>query len=335
VANSQIIAMKVNNDDLEGDNPFTAFAWTVDGETVKPVDIKKTRNNERYEKCIDYANNIQSDIEECERAENDEIGLFYLPITGNNGDKHTITATATKKDGTTIDLIKVLTVADPVVQINSVDEKARPILLGYYVDSNKNKWPDYSSDSFITNQGNEVTLQAASNVDISSGGDNFQYSWYLDSSPLDLVKAEDGTISLTEDSQAIAEAKGISIDSKNGNISFSIDKDVNSYYDISFAGTYKPSSANQKALYKYWGITASDVAAKDVGSSITMKVLKKLDTTTGGLFKNKILATIFTGFPLYLFFLFKIVITISLLLFSSWLLFNLMPNIRREEEYYL
>ncbi len=292
VSQDEIVGIKTDFDPNDYD-----LLWTLDGEPLP------------------FAGNCATSGS-CDSGKNYSNENFFA-VTKEVGAKYTVTLEADKKDGgerTT--LTKVFQVEEPTVSIVSADQNtSRPELLGNYVDLNNKLWPDYSTNSFDALQGSTVTLKPVFNTSFYNN-----YTWFID-----------GT-ALTADNAA---ALGVTIN-QDGTISFPANKQIGDDYNISISTVYTQSNDVKKALNKIWNIPLDGFHEKEIGSSIDIKVVGTLTDANGKIvgtvMQKKVLASIFSEIPSYMNFLFRVLLTIGLILFTAGILFSLFP---RQEGNYL
>ncbi|MDZ4385314.1 MAG: hypothetical protein U0944_02740, partial [Candidatus Moranbacteria bacterium] len=256
---------------------------------------------------------------------NPNAATAYFPVLQEKGTKYTVNLNASHKTSQEkITLTKTFIVADPEIHISAVNESAAnstclPILLGYYVDPiNKNPnpapasddslWPDYSEDSFEALQGKVIKLKTTSNALSPS-----QPSWIID-----------GVIVTTDNAASL----GATLNA-DGTLSFSADKSTGATYSVGVETLYTQTNLVKKALYGKWGIPLTDFYEKRISKSITIKVADQIDVSSALAARTqdkKILASLFSSIPAYVNFLFRIILTLILILFSTGLLFSFFPK---------
>jgi hypothetical protein len=238
--------------------------------------------------------------------------VLFVPILGNVGESVDVVASAmSKKTGGTVETTRHFVIVDPQVTITSADTTSVwPKLLGYYMNSSSNvidgiKTPDYSSQIFETNSGKTVTLNAAV---ASSWGQNQNYDWTID---------------------------GDSQNNNSNQLSFLVDRELGSAYDISLNLTNlhtpagdKAANNLRKALLKDWGVSPADSAGEDenLSADIQLNVVDGSYQTIASSDKTGIFASLVTNLPEQLMFLLKITITGFMLIFSMGLLFAFIPE---------
>jgi hypothetical protein len=293
IAKGSIVGVKVNGTNLND------FMWTINGQPVS------------YKECP-FAG--------CDSSK--QGAEAYFPVSGDIGTGYTVNVAAINQTtGEKLNLSKVFKVVDPNVKIVVVSDdqnKAQPLLLGYYKKADTNGtllYPDNSSTDFEAVSGYPIHFQA-----VFSGittPDNSSYAWYVNEQPVS---------SSTDSTQP-------SVDS-NGVLTVPMGQ-VDDSYTISVGAIYAPDSKTELALSKYWGVASSDLYAKPIGASANVKIVAALSnqpgqTTAQAKASKKILATIYSSLPSYLAFLFRIVLTAFVLLFFSGLVLSFFPEIQKE-----
>jgi len=247
----------------------------------------------------------------CDADKNFSI-VNYFPVLKEQGTQYTLNLVATNRETSEkISLTKVFKVSDPSLGVVSADEKTcAPVLLGNYVDLDGKQWPDYSLDSFEALQGETIKLKPFFNTPFAN-----DYFWSIDGVTID-------------DSNAAA--FGANIDSGDGSLSFPANKSLGDSYDVSISSLYTQSALAKKALQKYWNVSLADFYEKPIGTSINIQVTDTLTDAAGnitGSVKNtKVLASLFSQVPSYINFLFRVILTIALILFTTSILFSLSPK---------
>lgn len=265
-----------------------SLLWTLNGEVLP------------------YQGTCNSDI--CDKDNNYSNSNFF-PILKGKSTRYTVGLTADDKEtGEKITLTKIFEVSDPTISIASADENtSKPILLGNYVDLDNKLWPDYSTTSFEALQGTTVKLKPLFNMPSNNG-----YTWFLDDAPVTSENAVELGVAL--------EANGI--------LSFPADKRIGENYSVSVGALYTQPNLVKKALNKYWGVPLNNFYEKQIGNSIDISITDYLSgsAVSARNSNKKILASLFSEIPAYVNFLFRIVLTTLLILFTTGILFSLFPK---------
>lgn len=248
-------------------------------------------------------------------AENPHI--VYIPILKETDAKYELTLTATnKKTGENIILTRDIKVINPEITVKSSDyDKCKPLILGNYIDLNGNKHPDYSPVSFEALQGETVQLTPLSNTALSTEN----ISWFFDGIPVTNTNFEELGIKELRD---------------DGTLIFSADKPLGKTYNISLETIYTQPVAVKKALQEKWSVPLTAFYEKPLRKSIEIKTVAFLggsDVAAAKKIPQKALASLFAAMPAYINFLFRVALTIFLILFSTGLLFSLFPKQTREQ----
>lgn len=245
----------------------------------------------------------------CGNAEQTNVNFF--PVTGEKGKTYTLTLTANDiTTGKTINLVKTFRVIDPYVKIISTDKNlVWPRHLGSYTDldgvcqSDPAKCEDYSESIFETFEGNDINLQAEFHPgyikDIIS--DNPQYSWEW------LV---DGVAQDTPTPEFLP--------------TFAADKTAGEVYNISLNAAYNQSTGIRKALQDIWGISQFDSTEGYLSDSIQIEVFANDNVALDK--PGKFLAGLLSHLPSQITFLFRILLTIFIILLTTGIVFSFIPE---------
>jgi len=296
VANGETLWLEDSNDDYEN------YSWIIDGKPFIP------------ENCAsgDWCEMIKSGREEV-GAEN--TNRAYFTITKNAGRIHKANLIAENPEtGEKIDITRSFQVVSPAIKIKPINcdgdtpERKR---LGKYIDGRKIiDWCkggeadltefDFSKKSFFVKKGNSINLKTEFNLP-DSGKTLKKSFWTIDG------------IKVSQTETKLQEALGIKINAEN-ELSFVADREVDDYYTIEFSGYYSENSSE-----------------KLISDTIEVKIISEIQANSDSNSK-KILATVFTGFPNYLSFLFKTSLLIGLMIFSYLSIFALFPGIKIRED---
>ncbi len=238
-----------------------------------------------------------------------DTNRIYFPITKETGDTFSLELSAIREtegeeQGEKVNLTRAFRVVDPEITITSNDEDACvPLLKGYYIDLDDVSWPDYSETEFETLNGSLLDLK----VDFTG-----------ETPPDDsIVWTIDGNFAATGD-----------------NLIFPIIKPIGESYSVSVSGLYSQDNLTAKALLEYWDINYDGLYEKNSSKTIEVKVVGALsDSTTSGKI-NKFLAAIAVGFPSYLSFLFRLILTTALMIFTYRVVLVVIPQARKKKNYY-
>ena len=227
----------------------------------------------------------------------------YFPVLDKKGTAYTLAlAISNKTTGEKASLIRAFEVVDPKINLETNDSSVcAPILLGNYVDLDGNLWPDYSTDSFEAFPGSTIKLKATSNP----ASLITQATWFVNGAAA--VANTDGTLE----------------------ISIPADMRLGETYTVGIGSLYAQVNPVKKLLNTKWDVPLTAFYEKQVGSSITIKMvdhLSSVPTSAAKINKQKVLASLFSELPAYVNFLFRIILTILLILFSTGMLFSVFPK---------
>ncbi|MDR3559276.1 MAG: hypothetical protein P4L62_00295 [Candidatus Pacebacteria bacterium] len=257
-------------------------------------------------KLTDFLWTVNGDPVTLVNGSTTQSNVAYFPILDDSGTQYDINLAATDiTTGDKVNLTKVFEVADPAATIASVNNNIlQPVLLGYYVDLNGKLWPDYSDQNFQGLTGTNLKLEANFDGFAPPAG---AYTWYVNNA---LAGSTDDTT-------------GSSVD-QNGILSLPSGTTDNSY-DVDVSAMYYPNIATQKALNYYWSVPITEFYSTPVGASVQINLADSLSGQTSAQAKTppqKILASLYTSLPSYLAFLFRVVLTIFVILFTSGLILS-------------
>jgi hypothetical protein len=240
--------------------------------------------------------------------------ISYFPVLGDVGTTYTIGLSivppTTQTRGQKINLIRTFQVQNPSTDIVSLDQYAQAVLLGNYIGLDGQEYPDYSQTDYQAVPTTTINLQA-NRYPFSFPLDSTKTMWFVD-----------------------GEETGIT----GPNLSFRVDKPINNFYTVSFNTLYTQSLDKKRLMYTYWNVMPDQFYEIQISKSIDITMASGLPgvvvTDAEKSPKNKFLAAIFSGAPLYISFLFRIVLTTLLLLFGAWIIFSMFPaSVSNENEY--
>lgn len=294
VVKNEFVGVKVDKKNLAD------FAWTIDGAPVVP---------------ITYEGGAQCLSGECDPATGENTNIMYFPVLKNTGNTYAIGLTASAKDsGEKVNLAKTFEVVDPKITIRSGDkDTAQPILMGNYIDLSGKSWPDYSTTNYVGLTNSTLKLAVSSNTPYLA-----DHYWSIDGdSPENAVAFDAGA-------------------DKDGSLSFFSTKLLGEDYSVGVTSVYAQSKNVRAALHKYWGIQLNEFYEKQISDTIEIKLVDSFAGSAGAKKpqNNKLLASLFTGVPAYVNFLFRIVLTIAVLILVSRIIFTLFPKINENQNKY-
>ncbi|MDO9231230.1 MAG: hypothetical protein Q7U36_01965 [bacterium] len=298
VTKNQIIAISVPKDHFE-DKTDPDFLWTIDG---KPF---------TYQYC--FFEGCKSEGEEDENL-NKQINVAYFPILKEVGEQYAVNLIATNKAGKKINISRNFQVVDPEITIRSADETVcKQTVLGQYFDVNGESFPDYSLLNFWAYTNSKIKLQATTNgFPVSPENLN----WEIDGDSIN---------------SANANVYGFKIDDA-GILTLKSKEKQGESYNISVGTLYTQNNLVKKALSAIWGVTYNQFYEKAVSDDAIITMQDPPETKEGSIKPKKIFATIYSSTPAYLAFLLRIVLTISLILFVTKIVFSFTPQINYREE---
>jgi hypothetical protein len=298
VAKNELVGLEVAKGSL------TDFLWTIDGAPIPLAD----------DSCS---------MVECEKLTGEMTNIAYFPVLKEKGENYNINLAATNSEtGEKINLSRTFEVVDPKVKITSsfydvfndnpkascsLQENAPcPILLGNYTDLDEEAWPDYSEDSFEGVAGTAISLKPE--IDMPLGSD---FVWFIDG------------IAMTSENAA---AFGASLDSETNALEFPALKNMGDSYSVGIRGLYTQDKNTKKYLNQYWGVGLNEFYEAPIEDSIEIALVGSLADQQANSGSQKILATLATGLPGYIAFLFRIVLTTILILATSWIFMSFSPK---------
>lgn len=296
VTKNQIIAISVPAEHfLEETNPD--FLWTIDG---KPF---------TYQYC--FFEGCKS--EGAEENLNKQINVAYFPVLKEVGEQYAVNLTATNKDGEKINISRNFQVVDPGIAILSADTKTcNQTVLGQYFDVNGESFNDYSLLNFWAYNDSNIKLKAVT-TGFSVSPESL--SWEIDGDSIN---------------SANASVYGFNIDS-SGVLTLPPKEKQGESYNILVGTLYTQNNLIKKALSAIWNVTYNQFYEKTVSDDAVITMQDPIVLSSQAKSK-KIFATIYSSTPAYLAFLLRIVLTISLILFVTKLVFSFSPQINSREE---
>ncbi|MFZ5982588.1 MAG: hypothetical protein ACOYS2_03420, partial [Patescibacteria group bacterium] len=223
----------------------------------------------------------------------DTANPVYFPVLKEIGEDFVLALTATNKDtGEKVNLSRTFEVVTPEMKISPESESVNKVLLGYYIDTDDVEWPDYSETDFQALQGGTASLSA--DFVGFEPTDYSEVNWYLD-----------GVLSGT-----------------GKDFSFEIDKDSGQSYSVSASYLFSIDNNTAKALDEFWDSPESAFYDKTISATIDMEVSDSYENFAKK--KNqRLMASLIAGVPSYLGFLFRILLTTALMIFTAKIVFML------------
>lgn len=287
---NEIIGMSVAREN------FTNFIWTVNGDPIK---------------AINYPNGGSCLSKECLPATSENTNIAFFPVLKEKGTKYDVSLTANNAKGEKIVLTKNFEVTDPEIKILSLDPAVcRPVLLGNYVDFDNKQWPDYSDTNFQASPGTTVSLQPILNNPFAR-----DLIWYIDG------------IAMSPENLSYF---GASV-AADGTLTFPAEKKLGEIYSLAVQALYSQDNNTKKFLNLNEGVQLGEFIENTISDNIEVQMVD-LSGTSGASASapKKFLAAIFTGLPAYISFLFRIVLTVMLILAVSWVTMGLTPRAQEE-----
>lgn len=247
----------------------------------------------------------QTDVSpDCVNGEQNEVNFF--PVTGNVGDVYTVTVTANDvASGKIITLARAFHIVEPQVSIVSKDQTlAWPKLLGQYSDISgatgctSGICDDYSRTIFQAYSGEGVMFKA-----------EFLPSF------LGTVAERQWTI----DGTSVAE-------SAPGEMGFLAAKPAGSVFNISLKALVSQPVDTRRALIDIWGVSQLDSPEIRFTTTDQLEVLDPTPLAGGAGGTRAFFAAVASYIPASVLFMFRILLSGVLILFTTSFLFALIPE---------
>ncbi|MDO8240579.1 MAG: hypothetical protein Q7T51_01145 [Candidatus Moranbacteria bacterium] len=276
-------------------------------------------------------------------AETDK-NIAYFPILAERNTPHTLSLNvANTVTGEKTSLIKNFKVTDPAIALKSVNlSTCAPTLLGFYVDPinanpdhekdgvNENMWPDLSDNLFEALTGETIEIKPTLNPLFHKNE-----AWFLNGEPIANSGYENKTwffdgVPVTPANMADL---GITEIKDDGTLVFVAEKPTGEKYNITFGSLYTQTNLVKRALNATWEVPQTAFYEKNVSQSIEIQMT---DTLSGSRVigkartpQQKIMASLFSAIPSYINFLFRVILTMGLILFLVRTMFSLFPKQNR------
>ncbi|MFA9262208.1 MAG: hypothetical protein ACEQSB_02525 [Undibacterium sp.] len=240
-------------------------------------------------------------------ADDKQGPINFFPIIGNVGDTFTISVTANKLDSTVstekaVSISRSFKIVEPSVTVISNDQNnVWAKVLGQYVDTQGAGYTDFSKNTLETYEGNPVTLRALFTPDFlgNQAPPKIERSWTVDG-----VRVGDGS---------------------SNTIAFPAAKIGQSVYNIALSAVYRPGTVTRQALTDIWGVSALDTTEIYFNSTIQVEQPDTSNITQSG--AKKYFALLANYLPASVLFSIKVLFSVFLILFSSGVVFALIPNV--------
>ena len=169
---------------------------------------------------------------------------------------------------------------------------------------------DYNENLFQSQKNSIVLIRPALNFDRSALREsNIQGNpvdiWFVDGAPADRANID-----------------------ADGNLLLPINKEAGEKYKISFQALHTQPMLIKRALGNIWNVPDETFYERTISDSLEIEVIETPETSYRSGTK-KILASVFSGLPNYVNFLFRTVLTLALILFVANLSFILFPKQKR------
>ena len=294
VVKDEIVGLKTSSTSL------TNILWTLDGKPITPISPN----------CLSG---------DCKSATGEATNYAYFPVLKDVGEQYSVNLTANTASGDKVSVTRAFEVAEPEATITSEYQLSSdypkiacsskysicPEYLGSYVDLAGGDWPDYSDNSFVAVSGQTLTLKPTTNVPSVQNA-----QWFIDG--------------------VEATSLGATVDA-DGTLHFTANKLPGEIYSIVYGATYSQDPGIKKILNASFSVPMNGFYEAPVGATVRVTMASSLSNNVAmqGSTGHKILASLVTDVPAYINFLFRIVLTTMLILFTSWILLALVP--RHEE----
>jgi hypothetical protein len=299
VAKNELIALGVENEH----NKYSDFLWTIDGKT-------QTCPDDNFIKCL-------KDGKSTERT--------YFPILKNPGDQYNVELSMLNATtGERLSLVRTFKVSVPEVKIVPKEGAApnytcRGILLGNYIDFKGTEYEDHSDTKFQALTGSNIELKPeffGTATPKNTSDLDYAYKWSVDGVAINADNASE---------------YGYTIDPEDYGKLTLPPKDSGTTYLVSFSTMFTPTNETKQILNKYWNVTYNEFYEKKLTHNIEIEMvdggpLAKKENT-----KNKIFATVSSGIPSYIAFLFRIVLSGAAIIFAIKIIFFVLPKTKTDE----
>jgi hypothetical protein len=250
---------------------------------------------------------------------NEQSNVTFFPIIKKPGSTYIVTMSAIDSgDGRKISITRNFKVVNPLAIIDA--DEANRIAIGSYIRTDGTEEIDYSRTTFQADQLSSVTFTR--HLYPSYIADSItQAAWLVDGIDPTNVNPPLGYTPAT----VAADAASVSIP---------INKLPGDSYNVSFTALYSADPALKPILNRVWGIGFNQIASFPLSTTVDLKVAIPTATAenTG---PKKFLATLSSGLPSYISFLFRIVLTAALLLLGTHIIFSFLPSsIENDEKNY-
>ncbi len=240
-------------------------------------------------------------------SDDKQSSINFFPIVGSVGDVFTISVTANKLDNVvstekSVTITRSFKIVDPAVTIISNDQNnVWPKVLGQYIDTKGVAYTEFSKSTLETYEGNSVQLRVLFTPDFLSN-----------EAPPKVARAW------------TVERSNVGDESSN-TISFAASKPGQGVYNVSLSAVYRPSTDIRQAMTDIWGISSLDTTEVYFNSNIQIEQPETSNITQSG--AKKYYALLASYLPASVLFSLKVLFSVFLILFSSGVVFALIPNV--------
>jgi len=277
VTKNEIIGINVSNDNSD---KLANFSWKVNGVNI-------SCDSSISSQCVVGGSKI------------------FVPILGNEGEAIDVIAKAINTStNEPVEISRHFVIIKPQVIISSLDNTTIwPKLLGYYKDLDDNRYPDYSDDTYETNEGNVAKLVA--NFYPSSIENQASFDWLVDG----------------ETQYEFNNKK---------EITFPVNKFEGDSYNVGIVAKYNIGPNSQmnnlrKALLKNWGVSQEDSVEEEQSVNVQIDVLAGDQVGVGKKIQNGF-ASLISHMPENLTFLFEIMLISAGLIILTGFAFAITPE---------
>jgi hypothetical protein len=245
----------------------------------------------------------------------------FFPVTGNPGENYVVTVSANNvTSGKTIQLVRNFRVVEPFVKIVSADTNlVWPRYLGEYVNlENNDTFIDSSSDIFETFSGNDLPLQA-----------EFHPSWLSNFLPDGFLKTQ-WTININGiEEVAFPDNKEISLPGA--------EKPIGTFDNVAIEAVFSQPPEIRRALKNLFNISQFESTEINMNHSIQVETVPAGTDDVSNITQNpgKFLASLVSNLPSQINFLFRIVLTIFVIILTTKIVFSSMPEPYEENKNHL
>jgi hypothetical protein len=308
VAKDELIALEIDNAD-----DFKDILWTIDGKTqICPPDPTDSTIN-KFDGCVDSTTGMAT-------------SRTYFPILKEPGSQYNVTLSALNKTtGEKLDLARVFKVyvpevqIIPVAQVGGTTDTCLGLFLGNYQDIKGTLYKDRSDTKFQALTGSNIEIAPkfyGTTTPKVIVADDYSYQWNVDGKVITIDNFRE---------------YGYSIDLNNYGKIILPPKDNGEVYLISFSTTFATTTANKQVLNKYWNTTYNEFYEKKLADNIEIEMVSTGPLVLKDSPTRKIFATVSSGIPSYIAFLFRIALSGSAIILALKIIFHILPKTKTDE----